>query len=103
MMEVKINYSDYTLIPENLMVSIRLYVNEGRLFCGFLQSVFSNDLFAATAKADDYNIKILPTYVKYIWNELPQACHGSKEKIDQWLEKKRKEKEQDLEEINHKH
>jgi hypothetical protein len=103
MMEVKINYSEYTLIPEHLMLSISLYVNEGRLFGGFLQAVFSNDLFAATAKADDYNIQILPVYVKYIWNELPQACHGSKENIDRWLEKKRKEKENDLEEINNKH
>ncbi len=89
----KIDYFDYTTIPERLMENIKNYVDHGEMLGGFLYSVFCNDLFEATAHADDYNLFILPTYVKYIYNNCPTGCHGSYEIVEAWLQKKHKERQ----------
>jgi hypothetical protein len=36
-------------------------------------------------RADDQNIKVLPAFVAYFYNEAPSQCWGSKEKMESWL------------------
>jgi len=47
--------------------------------------VLENDLFGAFHKADDVNRYRLYEICKYIWNELPGICWGSKEAVKKWL------------------
>ena len=86
------NRFDYGQIPKHMMESIKYYVEEGSQIGSFLTALFSNDLFKAVARADDTNLALIPTYVCYIYNELPLGCHGSIKAIEEWQLKKRKEK-----------
>lgn len=96
--EEKMNKIDYELIPEHMMLSIKGYVDRGEYMGGFLTSVFSNDLFKAVSKADEVNINLIPTYVSYIFCELPANCHGSLEIVKNYANKKQKEKKDEHEE-----
>jgi hypothetical protein len=80
----------YTLrefsIPDHMMGAIRRYIDE-RIHPGdFLTAVISNDLREAVGCADDTNIRALPAYVAYFYNEAPSRCWGSPEKMRAWLE-----------------
>ena len=79
------DYFDYSVIPQNAIESLKLYVEKHIQPGGFLTAVLENDLTAAVATADLHNIEIIPTYVSYIYNELPMKCWGSKEKVKEWL------------------
>ena len=77
----------YELIPEHMMLNIQGYVEKRQALGGFLTAVFANDLFKAVSKADENNLKLIPTYVKYIFNELPSGCWGSYEIVKNWIKK----------------
>ena len=79
------DYFDYSVIPQNAIESLKLYVEKHIQPGGFLTAVLENDLTAAVATADLHNIEIIPIYVSYIYNELPMKCWGSKEKVKEWL------------------
>jgi len=51
----------------------------------FLTAVLHNNLTEAVARADDENIKNLPAFVGYLYNEAPSLCWGSKERVAEWL------------------
>ena len=85
------NIFDYEKIPEHLMRRIKMYVDHGQNLGGFLYAIFTNDLFKAVGKADDINMPLIQIYVAYIVNEVPYNCHGSKEIVDLWIEKKQNE------------
>jgi hypothetical protein len=74
-------------MPTHLIESLQRYV-EGRVETGrFLRSVLENDLVEAVCRADYSNFPLLPVIVRYVYNELPSPCWGSKEKVAKWLEK----------------
>lgn len=77
----------YSLIPEHMMVSMNLYVKERKPMGGFLTAIFANDLQKSIARADADNLKLISSYVSYIYWELPSECCGSYEKVNKWLEK----------------
>ena len=52
---------------------------------GFLLAVLRNDLSDAVGRADDGNIKNLAEIVRYVYNDLPDECWGSRVKVDAWL------------------
>jgi hypothetical protein len=79
---------DYNLIPEHMMEAIIRYVDRGVPLGNFLTAVFANDLFQAVARADDYNSKIIPVYVRYIYNRCPIGCNGSYQDVESWIKKK---------------
>ena len=83
-----LDYFDYSVIPQNAIESLNLYVDKHIQPGGFLTAVLENDLTAAVATADLHNIAIIPTYVSYIYNNLPKNCWGSKEKVKEWLNNK---------------
>lgn len=90
---MRIDYNDYSLIPERMMQSLKNYIEKGERVGGFLTSVLSNDLWRAVGSADDINKPLIPTYVHYLHWESPAECHGSPEHVKAWYEKKDKEKQ----------
>jgi hypothetical protein len=54
----------------------------------FLTAIITNDLQEAVGHADDETLSNIPAFVAYFYNEAPQACWGSQEKMDRWLENK---------------
>jgi len=79
-------------IPKNIEAALNRYVIDGIPTGGFLRAVLSNDLFEAVARADMDNQYGLVSICQYIYNYCPSICHGSSEKVDKWIESKRKEK-----------
>jgi len=73
---------------ETIEYSLNLYVEHKIRTGGFLEAVLSNDLFSAFGKADEGNKRQMHEIVKYVYNELPSNCWGSKEKVEAWLNKK---------------
>lgn len=72
-------------VPELVKHSLDLYVNN-RIPAGhFLTAVLENDLAGAFAYADRVNKYFMGDIVAYIYNELPIACWGSREKVANWL------------------
>ena len=78
-------------MPDKLAASLERYVERGIPTGGFLRACLENDLLLATSTADDKNILILRDISKYICNELPAPCWGSREKVKAWLREKRLE------------
>ena len=76
---------DYSVLPPDALESLKFYVEKHIQPGGFLTAVLENDLTMAVGLADSYNIKLIPTYAHYIYNELPMNCWGSKEKVKEWL------------------
>ena len=85
---------DYDSIPEHLLVNMINYAQNGEVLGSFLLAVFSNNLFQAYAKGDDYNQKIIPIYVKFIYNEMPFGCHGSEENVINWMKYKQEKNDE---------
>jgi hypothetical protein len=75
---------DGSQIPERFKESLIRYT-EGLHTGGFLEKVLENDLFGAIARADSEALVALPDIVGYIYNEIPQGCYGSPERVTLWL------------------
>lgn len=78
-------------IPYYMRPGLINYIERGEEPGGFLGAVMENDLGGAVARADGINIDLLPAYVLFLYNQAPSGCHGSTEKVKEWMEKKRKE------------
>lgn len=76
-------------IPDRMMPSLRRYIEEKIQPGDFLTAVIQNDLSEACSRADDENMRNLPAYAAYLYNEAPAVCHGSKKIMKEWLESKR--------------
>ncbi|MCK4498935.1 hypothetical protein KAU11_00385 [Candidatus Babeliales bacterium] len=72
-------------IPDYMMQSIQLYVEQRIKPGSFLCAVICNNLGDAVGQADNININNLPAYAAYFYNEVPSLCWGSKEKMDAWI------------------
>lgn len=83
--------SEYEKLPSHLVSSIHRYVQEGQQPGDFLTGLLENDLRKAVSHADGENQVLLAVWTRYLYNRIPAPCHGSKEKVEQWLTKKRKE------------
>jgi hypothetical protein len=69
--------------------TIDRYVEKGIEPGGFLTAVFENNLFEAVARADSLSIAELPEIVKYIYNNCPIGCWGSREAFQSWMKSKK--------------
>jgi len=74
-------------IPDRMMQGIERYVKHYVRPGGFLQAVICNDLKESVGRADDTNMRNLPAYVSYFYNEAPGNCWGSLERMEAWLKK----------------
>ena len=79
-------------IPERMMGGISRYIEQGIPPGDFLTAIITNDLREAVGRADDENLRNIPAYVSYFYNEAPRQCWGSQAKMDAWLEAKQSTK-----------
>ena len=79
----------YKGVSQTVRDSLKRYVENGIPTGGFLQAVLENNLMEAMGRADLYNRVNLFDICSYVYNEIPYACHGSKEIVATWLAKKR--------------
>lgn len=63
-------------IPARMMPSILEYVDHRVPPGDFLRAVISNDLRGACVRGENENLRNLPAYVPYFYNEVPSECLG---------------------------
>jgi hypothetical protein len=85
---------DYSLIKPETIASLLRYVERGVPTGGFLRAVLENNLTNSFGRADAENCEALFHICAYVYNELPYECHGSPERVAEWLLKKQTEGEQ---------
>lgn len=73
------------LIPAHMWGGVERYLLHGIPPGGFLTAVLSNDLMGAFGKADDENTAAMRNWAMFIYNYMPNGCHGSPEKVRAWL------------------
>ena len=73
-------------IPERMMGGIKRYVEHGVQPGSFLTAIIENNLSRAVGQADNENLKNIPAFVSYFYNECPLACWGSPEKMKGWMD-----------------
>lgn len=86
---------DYSIIPARIMDNLNAYFWKNKFPGRFLYSVLINDLYKSIVRADDEMLNLLPLLVHYIHRELPSACHGSIEKVWEWMHNVRNEKQEE--------
>lgn len=64
--------------------ALTLWANDRIHPGGFLTAVLSNDLFRAYDLADEFSKADMDLIVKFIYNNLPGECWGSKERVKIW-------------------
>lgn len=69
-----------------MLIPLREYINNGQPVGDFLAAVLCNDLAEACGRADEENLRNLPAYTGFLYNEAPSTCHGSIEKMKAHLE-----------------
>lgn len=75
---------DTTTIPTRTLAALDGHAQHGRPCGHFVTAVLENDLNAAVCRADDENLAALLPIVKYVYNELPSSCWGSRAKVEAW-------------------
>lgn len=83
-------------IRGDMLDALRRYVDDHCPVGDFLTSVICNDLREACGRADEDNLRNLPAFVAYLYNEAPSPCWGSKEKMQKWLERAQDKEESDV-------
>jgi hypothetical protein len=77
-------YLSFTM-RDNMLFALSEYAFNGRPVGDFLRHVISNDLMGAVGHADADNMRNLPAFTAWLYNEAPALCHGSRERYDAWL------------------
>jgi hypothetical protein len=72
-------------VPEHCISGLVRYVTDGVAPGDFLMAVLEGDLFEALGRADDTNIRALPEYGMFLWNDVPAICKGSPERVRAWI------------------
>lgn len=72
-------------IPDYMVGAIDRYIKLGVHPGDFLFAVVTNNLKEAVIAADDINLKNIPAYVSYFYNEAPSQCWGSAQKVNAWM------------------
>ena len=72
-------------VSQDVIDTLKRYIEKGIPTGGFLEAVLSNDLFGAMARADSYNRASLFFIVQYIYNNLPIGSYGSRKNVERYL------------------
>ena len=76
-------------IPERMMEGIKRYLAYGIPSGSFLTAIIQNNLSQAYQQADSENLRNIPAYVAYFYNECPMRCWGSPKKMTAWIDSKK--------------
>lgn len=75
-------------MKEIARASLAAYARDGVPTGCFLRSVLEHlDVFEVFGHADEENARDMLKILRYIWNEIPGDCHGSRERVRAWLDK----------------
>lgn len=77
------------MIEQRFKDAIDRWVEDACPMGSFINAVLENNLAEALGRADESARENLHDIVKYLYNDVPGSCWGSKEKVIQWREKKR--------------
>lgn len=69
-------------IPPRMLEGIYAYLTDGRLPESFLEAIFANDLVKTCGQADDKNLRNIPAYAAFLYNDAPIPSWGSHKKVD---------------------
>ena len=72
-------------IPEYMARGVDRYISDCLQPGDFLTAVITNDLKKAVDRADDNNMKNIPAYIGYFYNETPVSCWGSEKNMTAWM------------------
>lgn len=72
-------------VPDRMMAGLRRYVDDGIAPGSFLEAVICNDLRSAVASADEENMRNLPAFVSWLYNEAPGGSWGSEANMEAWM------------------
>lgn len=76
----------YDSLPDHLRDGMRLYIENGIQPGGFLTAFLSNDLMGATGRADENSRAGFFQIAAFLYNDAPQGCHGSPNRVRDWLD-----------------
>jgi len=75
-------------VRDDMIDSLQRYLTEGIRPGLFLQKVICHKSLQDICEvADDENLRNLPAYAAYLYNEVPSGCHGSEERMESWINK----------------
>jgi len=91
--EIRLHYYDRLLtfkmfggeIPSYMHTGIVEYIIAGTKPGGFLTAVLENNLKQSVNRGDGANVKLLATYVSFLYNHAPMDCWGNPEKVKKWI------------------
>ena len=72
-------------LPRDVEISLIRYARDKIPTGSFLRAVLENNLMEAVGRADKHNIKALHAICSYVYNHMPNVCHGSPKIVDKWL------------------
>lgn len=73
-------------IPGHMHDGLVLYIQHGLQPGSFLVALLSGDFFEACRRADEENFNALQAYARFLYNDVPAGCFGSKENVEGWME-----------------
>lgn len=74
-------------VPEHLRVGLANYLLLGIMPGSFLQAVISNELLDALSRADDQSRAALLYIARFLFNDCPAPCFGSRDRLRAWHER----------------
>lgn len=84
MSDFRLNFSGYN-VPSHTQGALERYIVHGIEPGGFLTAVLCNDLMGAMSRADIDNKRAIHDICSWIYNEAPSSCHGSYEKMENYI------------------
>lgn len=72
------------MIEQRFKEAIDRWVNDACPMGGFINAVLENNLKEALGRADEDAYHNIRDIVKYLYNEVPAGCWGSRERVKAW-------------------
>lgn len=73
------------MVPENIAGALKRYIEHGIPPGSCTTAILAHDLFDAFGRADETTAANMRDIVRWIYNEAPSICHGSRERVDAWI------------------
>jgi hypothetical protein len=74
-------------MPPHMYDGLKNYLLDGIEPGSFLMGVLTNDFVKATCCADLANVKQLPDWARFVYNDIPSIAWGSKDFVHAWISK----------------
>lgn len=75
----------YDTLPAHMRTGASNYLEYGLPPGDFLRAVLENDFAQAWARADEINTACMRDWAMWLWNYVPSAAWGSRNKVEAWM------------------